>query len=226
MYRPSPIRYARACSISDQFFVRGSLLTNKLMSQGFQLSRLQAAFRKFYRYNDLFGHTTFLWATCCLICSTPIVKPFLTHWSWLRFVPFIESGNGVHGGCDRSTGNAYSSMAPDPTSDIFRDPCTPILWFVFPIGLMRLITGRYFCHFILQKSDGVLRRFLNDLTCIFVIISPLDLAIWTILNSLYPRMICTKFHWNWPAGSGEILLTQSEDAVYREVLLRWSLDSM
>jgi hypothetical protein len=30
------------------------LLTKKLMSQGFQMSRLQAAFRKFYgRYNDL-----------------------------------------------------------------------------------------------------------------------------------------------------------------------------
>jgi hypothetical protein len=28
--------------------------------------------------------------------------------------------------------------------------CTPILWFVFPIGLMRLITDRYFCHFILD----------------------------------------------------------------------------
>jgi hypothetical protein len=37
----------------DQFLVRGNLLTDKLMSQGFQLSRLQAAFRKFYgRYND------------------------------------------------------------------------------------------------------------------------------------------------------------------------------
>jgi hypothetical protein len=33
---------------------RGNLLTDKLMSQGFHLSRLQAAFRKFYgRYNDL-----------------------------------------------------------------------------------------------------------------------------------------------------------------------------
>jgi hypothetical protein len=50
------IRYARACSKYDQILVRGSLLTNKLMSQGFQLSRLQAAFRKFYgRYNDLFS---------------------------------------------------------------------------------------------------------------------------------------------------------------------------
>jgi hypothetical protein len=48
------IRYVRACSTYDQLLVRGSLFTNKLMSQGLQLSRLQAAFRKFYgRYNDL-----------------------------------------------------------------------------------------------------------------------------------------------------------------------------
>jgi hypothetical protein len=95
-----------------------------------------------------FTHTTFLWATCCLICFISIVKSFLTHWSWLRFVPFIYSGNRAHsGGCDQSTGDAYSSMAPDPTSDIFRGPYTPFLWFVFPIGLMRLITVRYFCHF-------------------------------------------------------------------------------
>jgi hypothetical protein len=73
---------------------------------------------------------------------------FLTHWSWLRFVQFIKNENRAHGGCDQSIGDAYSSMAPDPTSDIFRCPCTPILWFVFPIGLMRLITVRYFCHFI------------------------------------------------------------------------------
>jgi hypothetical protein len=48
------IRYARACLAYDQFLVRGCLLTNKLMSQGFQLSHLQAAFLKCYgRYNDL-----------------------------------------------------------------------------------------------------------------------------------------------------------------------------
>jgi hypothetical protein len=58
------IRYARARSTYDQLLVRGSLLTNKMMSQEFQMSRLQAAFRKFYgRYNNLiypynlsFGH--------------------------------------------------------------------------------------------------------------------------------------------------------------------------
>jgi hypothetical protein len=70
------IRYARACLAYDQFLLRGSLLTNKLMSQGFQMSCLQAAFRKFYgRYNDLIylDDTTFLWATCCLICFITIV---------------------------------------------------------------------------------------------------------------------------------------------------------
>jgi hypothetical protein len=48
--------------------------------------------------------------------------------------------------------DAYSSMAPDPTSDIFRGPCTPILWFVFPIGLMRLITDCYVRHFISNRT--------------------------------------------------------------------------
>jgi hypothetical protein len=120
------------------------------MSQGFQLSRLQAAFCKFMVVTTiLFAHTTSLRATCCLICLIPIVKPFLTHWSWLWVVPFLERGIRAHGGCDRSTGDAYSSMVPDTTSDIlvFRGPCTPILWFVFPIRLMRLIADRYFCHF-------------------------------------------------------------------------------
>jgi hypothetical protein len=54
VYISQLIRYARACSKYDQFLVQVSLLTKKLMSQGFQLSRLQAAFRKFYgRHNDL-----------------------------------------------------------------------------------------------------------------------------------------------------------------------------
>ena len=41
---------------------------------------------------------------------------------------------------------------------------------------------------------------------IFVIISSLKRTwplIWTNLNSLCPRIICTKFDWFWPAGSGE-----------------------
>ena len=40
----------------------------------------------------------------------------------------------------------------------------------------------------------------------FVIISPwkrAGLFIWTNLNPLHPRMLCAKFGWNWPSGSGE-----------------------
>jgi hypothetical protein len=43
--------------------------------------------------------------------------------------------------------------------------------------------------------------------CIFVIISHLKRNrpfIWTNLNSLYPKMICTKFDWNWLVGSEEV----------------------
>jgi hypothetical protein len=48
------IRYARACLTYDQFLIRGSLLTKKLMSQVFLQSRLQVAFCKFYGcYNDV-----------------------------------------------------------------------------------------------------------------------------------------------------------------------------
>ena len=41
---------------------------------------------------------------------------------------------------------------------------------------------------------------------IFVITSPLKRTwpfIWTNLNPLHPRIICTKFDWFWLAGSGE-----------------------
>jgi hypothetical protein len=50
VYISQLIRYAWACSKYDQFLVRGSLLTNKLMPQGFHLSRLQHIL---WRYNDL-----------------------------------------------------------------------------------------------------------------------------------------------------------------------------
>jgi hypothetical protein len=40
----------------DQFLVRSSLLTNKLMSQGFQLSRLQATIFNICPYNLSLDH--------------------------------------------------------------------------------------------------------------------------------------------------------------------------
>jgi hypothetical protein len=90
VYISQLIRYARACSTYDQFLVRGSILTDKLMSQGLQLSLYRQLSANFMVVTTiLFAHTTFLWGTCCLICFIPIVKPFLIHGSLLRFVPFI-----------------------------------------------------------------------------------------------------------------------------------------
>ena len=54
VYISQMIRYARACSTYEQFIYRGKLLTDKLLSQGYQEPRLVSTFRKFYgRYNDL-----------------------------------------------------------------------------------------------------------------------------------------------------------------------------
>ena len=48
-------------------------------------------------------------------------------------------------------------------------------------------------------------KFVNNFRY-FVIISPWKRAgpfIWTNLNPLHSRMLCDKFGWNWPSGSGE-----------------------
>jgi hypothetical protein len=58
----------------------------------------------------------------------------------------------------------------------------------------------------LSGSQGKKFQMTSPNFCIFMIISPLKrtwLFIWTIQNSLYPRIICTKFDWNWPASSVE-----------------------
>jgi hypothetical protein len=62
--------------------------------------------------------------------------------------------------------------------------------------------------FVNLSSSGsvVLEKISKWSHLIFAIISHLKRTwpfIWFLLNSLYPRMICTKFHWNWSAGSGE-----------------------
>ena len=52
------------------------------------------------------------------------------------------------------------------------------------------------------------RKYLNDPTLLlhFCDYPPFeeDLDfIWVNLNSYHARNVCTKFDWNWPAGSGE-----------------------
>jgi hypothetical protein len=87
------------------FLIRVSLLF-KLMSQKFLQSHLQETFRKFYcRTNDIVCQLILYWYTD------------LDYGSYL-----LWSGNRAHGECDWSTGNVYSSLVPDPTFGISRDP--------------------------------------------------------------------------------------------------------
>jgi hypothetical protein len=65
------------------------------------------------------------------------------------------------------------------------------------------------CQVWLKLAQRFWRRFFEwppPHFYIFVIISPLKRTwpfIWTNLNSLHPRIVCTKFDWIWPAGSEE-----------------------
>jgi hypothetical protein len=47
VYISQLIRYARACFVYEDFSKRGKLLTKKLMSQGYNESRLKSSFREF-----------------------------------------------------------------------------------------------------------------------------------------------------------------------------------
>ena len=54
VYVSQLIRYARACSNYQDFMERGKVLTIKLLSQGYQKSKLVATLKKFYgRHHDL-----------------------------------------------------------------------------------------------------------------------------------------------------------------------------
>ena len=54
VYVSQLIRYARACSNYQDFMERGKVLTTRLLSQGYQKTKLVAALKKFYRrHHDL-----------------------------------------------------------------------------------------------------------------------------------------------------------------------------
>ena len=54
VYISQLIRYSRACISYQDFLDRGSLLTRKLLNQGFLMVKLKSSLRKFYgRHHDL-----------------------------------------------------------------------------------------------------------------------------------------------------------------------------
>ena len=64
------------------------------------------------------------------------------------------------------------------------------------------------CQVWLKLDQWFWRRFLNflNVNSVFLNYLPLERAgpfVWTILNPLHPKMLCTMFGWNWLSGSGE-----------------------
>jgi hypothetical protein len=96
------------CSTYDQFLSRSRLLTDKLMLQGFLQSRLMSAVCKFYdRYNVLIHNhklslshmfsDIFHTNSYTVLGTLNLTADNSTFRSW----------NWAHGGCDRSTWDAY-----------------------------------------------------------------------------------------------------------------------
>ena len=61
-------------------------------------------------------------------------------------------------------------------------------------------------YYFYQGHGPLFKASLGDVFSLFRIISPwkrVGSFIWTDLNPPYPRMLCTKFDWNWPSSFGK-----------------------
>ena len=103
-----------------------------------------------------------------------------------------------------------------------------INWFFIWTNLNPLHPRMLFAKFVWNWPSGSGEEDFLILSMYFrcsLIISPLKRAgpfIWTNLNSLYPRMLCAKFGWNWPSGSGEEdLLISSTYFRYFVIISPW-----
>jgi hypothetical protein len=74
----------------------------------------------------LFAITNYHWSVCWMICFTPFVRLLFSYWLWGRIIPYTQFRLRTHGGCDRSTEDAYSFMAPNPTFVFVEGLCSPI----------------------------------------------------------------------------------------------------
>jgi hypothetical protein len=103
-----------------------------------------------------------------------------------------------------------------------------MIWTNLNLHYVRMLS----CRFEIFWACGSSEDFWMTLPyfCIFVIVSPLNRTcpfIWTILNSLHLRMICTKFHWNWPVGSGEEHFFFKNQCIFTLLLLSfiWTISN-
>jgi hypothetical protein len=82
----------------------------------------------------LLAITNYHWPICWMIGLIQFFILSFPFWLWRRVIPYAYFWLRAHGWCDRSTEDAYSSQAPDPTSVVTRGPCKPYF-----IGLFHVL---------------------------------------------------------------------------------------
>jgi hypothetical protein len=136
VYSSQLIRYARACLTYDQFLIRGSLLTNNLMSGVSTIS-----------FTGSFSQMLRLLQRSILVCQYNLpLGQMLSDVPGLMCLPELELGltAGVTGRQGMFTPSSH--LIPPLVYPEVR--VCPILWFAIPTGLMGLMTVRYLRHFI------------------------------------------------------------------------------
>ena len=117
IYVSQLIRYARTCSNYQNFMERGKVLTTKLLSQGYQKTKLVATLKKFYgRHHDLVNPYN--------VAVSRIVYWWFCQWRAISRLPksrtyastensFVQAMGMVGEACLPS--NAYYPRTPDYT---------------------------------------------------------------------------------------------------------------
>ena len=113
--------------------------------------------------------------------SVPFVISFI-HWFWQRIAPYTRFRLLGHGGCDRSTADAYSCQAPDPTPDIYRRVrvCHTLIFVVFLNVEIYYDFSTLFFH-----RDPVLAFTIQVYLCWLVII-------WSLFPTEASKLTCKK----------------------------------
>jgi type IV secretory pathway TrbD component len=84
----------------------------------------------------LFVITVCHWPICRMICFIAFVRLLFPYWLLWRVIPYIQFQLRVHGGCDRSAEDAYSSVASDHTFTIAGGLLCTTLEFLFAFWIM------------------------------------------------------------------------------------------
>jgi hypothetical protein len=145
MTSPFAVQYATLCYILSRCYICLINADHNLIFPHHTLhwSRLQAAFRKFYgRYNDLVCQYNLPLAEIMSLSRSLHID---LDYGLFR-LPDLEKGFmadviGQHGMLTPPRNLIPSLVYPEVH-------VCPILWFVFPTRLMRLMTVRYVCQFV------------------------------------------------------------------------------